>query len=79
MTLAPLVALDGVRPAHVTDRSFPRGSAENKAAPIIAEGRLVQALADWCAPFPGYHLYYPSRRQTTLAFQLVVDTQRRRT
>src|SRR5580704_2926191 len=31
----------------------------------IAEGKLIRVLADWCPPFPGYHLYYPSRRQPT--------------
>jgi DNA-binding transcriptional LysR family regulator len=44
----------------------------------IAEGRLKQVLADWCSPFPGYHLYYPSRRQPTSAFALLVDTLRYR-
>lgn len=42
----------------------------------IADGILVQVLADWCAPVPGYHLYYPSRRQHTLAFALLVDALR---
>lgn len=31
--------------------------------PFLAEGRLQQVLEDWCPPFPGYHLYYSSRRQ----------------
>jgi DNA-binding transcriptional LysR family regulator len=39
----------------------------------IAAGRLIRVLADWCTPFSGYHLYYPSRRQHTPAFALVVD------
>jgi len=43
----------------------------------IAEGRLVRVLEDWCQPFPGYHLYYPSRRQPTVAFSLFVDALRR--
>jgi DNA-binding transcriptional LysR family regulator len=43
----------------------------------IAEGRLVRVLEDWCQPFPGYHLYYPSRRQPTTAFSLFVDALRR--
>ncbi|MGO4706496.1 hypothetical protein AB4072_12070 [Microvirga sp. 2MCAF38] len=30
----------------------------------IADGRLIHVLADWCPPFSGYHLYYPSRRVT---------------
>jgi DNA-binding transcriptional LysR family regulator len=44
----------------------------------LAEGKLVRVLEDWCAPFPGYHLYYPSRRQPTPAFALLVDALRRR-
>jgi DNA-binding transcriptional LysR family regulator len=42
----------------------------------IAEGRLVQVLADWSPRFPGYHLYYPSRRQQTPAFQVLVEALR---
>jgi DNA-binding transcriptional LysR family regulator len=42
----------------------------------IADGRLVQVLSDWCAPFPGYHLYYPSRRQPAPAFALLVEALR---
>ncbi|MBN9216439.1 MAG: LysR family transcriptional regulator [Mesorhizobium sp.] len=44
----------------------------------LADGRLVRVLADWCPPFPGYHLYYPSRRQATPAFSLLVDALRYR-
>ena len=44
----------------------------------LAEGRLVRVLTDWCAPFTGYHLYYPSRRQQTPAFTLLVDALRYR-
>ena len=46
--------------------------------PHIAEGRLVSVLEDWCDPFPGYYLYYPSRRQPSPAFSLVVDALRYR-
>jgi DNA-binding transcriptional LysR family regulator len=42
----------------------------------IAAGRLVRVLEDWCPPFPGYHLYYPSRRQAAPAFALVVNALR---
>jgi DNA-binding transcriptional LysR family regulator len=42
----------------------------------VAEGRLVQVLEDWCPTFPGYHLYYPSRRQSSPAFTLVVNALR---
>ena len=39
-------------------------------------GRLVRVLTDWCPPFPGYHLYYPSRRQPKPAFALLVEALR---
>jgi DNA-binding transcriptional LysR family regulator len=44
----------------------------------IAAGSLQRLLADWCPPFPGYHLYYPSRRQPSPAFQLLVEALRYR-
>jgi DNA-binding transcriptional LysR family regulator len=44
----------------------------------LADRRLVRALGDWCPPFPGYHLYYPSRRQSSPAFALLVDALRYR-
>ncbi len=44
----------------------------------LATGRLVRVLADWCPPFSGCHLYYPSRRQPTPAFSLLVDALRYR-
>lgn len=51
---------------------------EETAAPYIAEGRLIRVLEDWCDPFPGYHLYYPSRRQSSPAFALLVEALRYR-
>ena len=51
---------------------------EDVVAPHLADGRLVQVLADWCPRFPGYHLYYPSRRQPAPAFALLVDALRYR-
>ncbi|WSG98174.1 LysR family transcriptional regulator (plasmid) [Rhizobium johnstonii] len=48
------------------------------AMPEIEAGRLVQVLADWCPHYPGYHLYYPSRRQSSTAFNIVVDALRER-
>ena len=42
----------------------------------LAKGRLRRVLKDWCPPFSGYHLYYPSRRQPSAAFALVVDALR---
>ncbi|MDB5710004.1 MAG: LysR family transcriptional regulator [Sphingomonas bacterium] len=44
----------------------------------LESGALVRVLADWCPPFPGYHLYYPSRRQQTAAFSLLVEALRYR-
>ncbi|UIY44179.1 LysR family transcriptional regulator [Methylobacterium radiotolerans] len=44
----------------------------------VAEGRLVRVLEPWCEPFPSYHLYYPSRRQPTAAFTLLVEALRHR-
>ena len=51
---------------------------EDVVQPHIKEGRLIRVLDDWCAPFPGYHLYYPSRRQPMPAFALLVDALRYR-
>jgi DNA-binding transcriptional LysR family regulator len=52
---------------------------EDLAQPHIAKGRLKRVLEDWCQPYSGYHLYYPSRRQPTPAFALLVDALRYRT
>ncbi len=51
---------------------------ETDVANEIADGRLVQVLGDWCPPFPGCHLYYPSR-QVTPALRALVDALRHRT
>jgi DNA-binding transcriptional LysR family regulator len=51
---------------------------EDRVQPHIATGRLIQVLADWCPPIPGYHLYYQSRRQRTQAFTLLLDALRYR-
>jgi DNA-binding transcriptional LysR family regulator len=42
----------------------------------VERGTLIRVLDDWCAPFPGYHLYYPSRRQASPAFALFVQALR---
>lgn len=42
----------------------------------LSGGELIQVLADWTPPFAGYHLYYPSRRQQSPAFALLVDALR---
>jgi DNA-binding transcriptional LysR family regulator len=44
----------------------------------IADGRLIRVLSDWCPPFSGYHLYYPSRRQLSPAFAVLADALRHR-
>jgi DNA-binding transcriptional LysR family regulator len=44
----------------------------------LAEGRLIRVLSDWCPKFSGYHLYYPSRRQATPAFAVLVEALRYR-
>ena len=44
----------------------------------VADGRLIRVLSDWCPPFSGYHLYYPSRRQLSPAFAVLADALRRR-
>ncbi|MGC1559002.1 MAG: LysR family transcriptional regulator [Bradyrhizobium sp.] len=49
---------------------------EDEVNADVAQGRLIRVLEDWCAPFSGYHLYYPSRRQPAQAFALLVDALR---
>ena len=49
---------------------------DDHVAEAIADGRLVRVLEDWCPPFPGFHLYYPSRRQQSPAFALVAEALR---
>jgi DNA-binding transcriptional LysR family regulator len=51
---------------------------EDQVQAHMAAGRLVRVLADWCPSFSGYHLYYPSRRQSSPAFAFVVDALRYR-
>lgn len=62
-------ALDGLGLANLP---------EGYVAKDIADGRLIRLLSDWCPPQTGYHLYYPSRRQPTLAFSLMLDALRDR-
>jgi DNA-binding transcriptional LysR family regulator len=49
---------------------------QDEVAASLQDGRLVQVLADWCPPRAAYHLYYPSRRQHSPAFALVLDALR---
>lgn len=71
-TVRPMVnaALQGFGIAYIP---------EDSAQPHIKTGELVQVLDDWCQPFSGFHLYYPSRRQMNPAFAVVIDLLRHRT
>ena len=51
---------------------------EGLAHPHMTKGRLKRVLEDWCPAFSGYHLWYPSRRQSSVAFALVVEALRHR-
>jgi len=51
---------------------------EDQVLPHVAEGKLVRVLEDWCPSFPGYHLYYPSRRHFSSALSVLVDVLRYR-
>jgi DNA-binding transcriptional LysR family regulator len=60
-------ALDGVGLAYV---------GEDRAAPHIERGAFVRVLESWCQPFPGFFLYYPSRRQQPAALTALIETLR---
>ena len=62
-------ALKGMGLAYLTEGHVRR---------YISQGSLVRVLSDWCPPFAGYHLYYPSRRQPSPAFSLLVEALRYR-
>ena len=51
-------------------------SMEESVKDLLREGRLVQVLKDWCPPFPGYFLYYPSRRNQPAALAAFIETLR---
>lgn len=51
---------------------------EDQVQAHVADGRLIRVLGDWCPPFSGYHLYYPSRRQTAPALAVLVEALRYR-
>lgn len=51
---------------------------EDAVAEHIAAGRLIRVLDDWCQPYTGYHLYYPSRRHTSSALAVVIEALRYR-
>jgi len=60
-------AMDGVGLAFVSDE---------RVAPHLASGELIRVLEDWCQPFPGFFLYYPSRRQQPAALAALIKTLR---
>jgi DNA-binding transcriptional LysR family regulator len=62
-------ALDGLGVAYIP---------EDQVLPYLAEGRLIRVLEDWCPKFPGYHLYYPSRRHSSPALTLLIEKLRYR-
>lgn len=64
VALAYRAALDGVGVAYLP---------EDYVAADLAERQLLRLLADWCPPFPGYHLYYPSRRQLSPAMMVLIE------
>ena len=69
----------GLRPVVAAARPSSGGIAflgEEHFAEMIADGRLIRVLDDWCAPFDGYYLYNPSRRQPSPAFALFMDMLR---
>lgn len=68
-TLALEAAVDGVGICYVP---------EDQVLPLVTDGRLVRMLEDWCPPFPGYHLYYPSRRQHSSGFAVILEALRYR-
>jgi DNA-binding transcriptional LysR family regulator len=51
---------------------------EDQVRTHVAQGQLVRVLADWCQPYPGYHLYYPNRKHPSAAFAIVVEALRQR-
>jgi DNA-binding transcriptional LysR family regulator len=67
ITMALRAALNGLGIAYLPD---------DLVREDVEAGRLVRVLSDWCPPFPGYHLYYPSRRQLMPAFALLVEALR---
>jgi DNA-binding transcriptional LysR family regulator len=50
--------------------------SEERVAQHLASGALVRVLEDWCQPFPGFFLYYPSRRQQPAALSVLINALR---
>jgi DNA-binding transcriptional LysR family regulator len=62
-------AIDGIGLAFMS---------EEHATPYLENGSLLRVLEDWCQPFPGFFLYYPSRRQQSAALTALIETLRLR-
>ncbi|HEY2015831.1 MAG TPA: LysR family transcriptional regulator [Bryobacteraceae bacterium] len=60
-------AIDGVGLAFVSDE---------RVEPLLESGALIRVLEDWCQPFPGFFLYYPSRRQQPAALAALINALR---
>ena len=72
-TSGPLIVNDGELPAAAVRAGVGLGyMMEHDVADEIASGALVQVLNDWCPPFPGFHLYHPSRRQSPPALRALI-------
>lgn len=68
-SIALAAAIDGLGIAYLP---------EDQVLSLIENGRLTRLLEDWCPPFPGYHLYYPSRRQHSSGFLVLIEALRYR-
>jgi DNA-binding transcriptional LysR family regulator len=68
-SLMLVAALDGCGLAYVP---------EDVVRPYLDDNRLKLVLKDWCPTFPGYHLYYPSRRQSSRALAVLIEALRYR-
>lgn len=69
LTLRINSVLDGLGLAYVP---------EDQVQAHVSAGSLIRVLEDWCEPFTGYHLYYPSRRQLSPAFSAMIGALRYR-
>jgi DNA-binding transcriptional LysR family regulator len=73
----PLVINDSELVIEAALKGLGIGTAlERSVAPFVAEGRLIQVLADWCPPFPGFYLYYPNRRNKPATLAALIRTLR---
>lgn len=72
------LVFNGTRPIlHAAVSGFGLGYVtEEMAQPFVSDGRLQPVLKDWCPTFPGYHLFYPSRRQLSRAMSVLIDALR---